>query len=826
MILGAVHGGVGIAEQGVDIKVGCSCSSGGEGNSHAGAKPQVYAVKLHWRGHRFANALSNDERFLFSLTADNIMYIHRLDQQKDGRFVNVVSFNYDLFKALRYGLKSDQDAFARDAEAVRHLATERRRINAEDETKLREKLRMDNENFVGEKRALIERMRADLERARTTRVALEKRTVHEGLEVESQYSVAAESLEVQYNKLQEEANQRYLQLLRDKDDITVKYEGLISQRIMAGEREIKKMEEAKLAMEQRLSNEIMAVEAQIKERARKADAMLAQTVVDSETDVKELGINHEKQLKKNEENLQRAGAIASIGDREVERLQKECNAAKQILDLKRQKMKDITHALERKARETQELKVQMVAKQEAINVAEKKLQALKQQLAVLENIKFVLLHQLDAESAEIEPKDERIEELAEELSNIEVEMNAAESQRQLVAMDVKQAETELEQRISEHTKVRYDRWLAERKLQHLMATLTKACEAFRDPLQFSVLLKRTVNQVKQEASSTAIPERGGSPPRGPAAASSGPSRKSELEEPTPALLNEFEKITNQLQRKKVALTTFPLRRQQQLESNSADTVGENQQLVDEIKELRGEKKEVQSKIGVLETQLRETRNALQRLVENNRRQLLTERRTLLLTDAPRQTPSLTAATPIPMAPSPSPSLTQGPPTVARKALPPLSVTASPLDELDITWGSVKKAQPAASKKLAELPPRKGKKTASQSATGKLEARRSELQSVIGQLEDNTVRMRSQQQTISQLRGTVQRLLALEEQRLIGSLNAAHAAAESLDKQAHAVATQGSVDATEVGDTTIPMATDGPDWVAESGRPMTPMKGVS
>jgi WD40 repeat protein len=767
--------------------------------------------------------ISNDERFLFAVTAANVMFILRLDQQKEGRFVNVVAFNHDLFTCLRYAQKSDDDAYSRDVEAVRHLLQERRRVAAEELAALKDRLREESEALAAEKRHTVERMKADLEKARATRVALEKRTINEGLQVESQYSIAAESLEVQYNKLQEEANQRYLQLLREKDDITVKYETLMAQRVMAGEREVRRIEERRIATVQRLSSEIQAVDAQIKDRARRGDAMLAQTVVDHETDLKELKAAHQRQVLRSEENLQKAGAMASIGDREVDRLEKECAAALAVLEAKRQKMKDITSALERKGREAAELKVQMVAKQEAINVAEKKLQALKHQLAVLENIKFVLLHQLDAEAAEIEPKNERIEELAEELANIETEMNVAEGQRQLAAKDVAQVDAELNQAIANHAKIKYDRFLADRKLNHVLAILTKTCESFRDPLQMSVQLRRTLNQLQRELAMPQ-PSRAVSPSR--AATSSPPNRESPapaapaVEELEPELQRELTMISENLQRKKVALSIVPVRRQQQLASIGAETVGENQLLVDEIKDLRSTKKEVQSKIGILETQLRETRNALARLVESNRRQLLAERRTLMLTDVPQhRTPSPVAAS----ASAPSPALSQAPPTVVKvRGLPPLgsapgasaprALTPASLDDLDITWGSVKKAPPGVPKKLSELPPRKAKKKAPAS----LEAKRAELQGVIVQLEENTIRMRSQQQTIALLRGTVQRLLALEEQRLTTTLNASRDVESALERDAQV----------RDADTTIPMVADGPDWTAEEGRPMTPVKAVS
>lgn len=790
--------------------------------------------------------LSPDERFLFSVGSDNTMFTFHLEQVKGGKYIGATAFNHHMYDCLVFGLRSTLEAYTRDAGALRMLAAESRDQHA---VLMQSIAEAESESLVAlrkERNAEAENLRRRLEVVKAEKAVVDKQAIQEGHAVEASYNSAAESLENLYAKLQEETAMRYQQLEFEKDEVTIRFEATVSKKLSQNQREIQELENTRALREHVLMEEIKKLEVQDKKNSVTVDAVVCQTVVDYEHELADVQRGHKTALRKNDELVMRAMLAASVGDREVDRLKKEIGVIQTQLDGRKHTIRDLQVLLEKRSKETLDLKHGMTKKQEAINVAERKMQQMKHQLTALENLRFVLTHQYETLESDVQPKDDRIAELDGDVVQLEKDLLVADEDRTALrvrSLELKDVVHNLE---VDRQALFKQSMNATRMLDKALNDLSTVVASFRDPLQFNVHLRQLVDTltngspVKGRGKPTKPPGLG-SPQRkasvGQASRASSLRTKVAGSSETEALGRELSEIKDRMALSTKFAAQLPKKQQETMALCNAQMIEENSSLIKEAKSLRTEKSALQSQLSSHENALRDVRAALHRLAMKNRILMLTEgpdsdhgiappssllegRDMLELTETPvpMATPS-----PLPDAPTPAtqPRRVKPGSSIGRHALPPIAsrATASPSPQLRSvsaepplkTWGG----QPL-------------KRKPSSAERAKLE-QRAQLEQLLQQLDGGASKMREHKHSIQELRRIAQDLLHMEEQRLL----------QELADTALGVSPSAPLNESAVGNTTSAALVEEPDWVvrrsaseakgestADAARPMTPVSKPS
>lgn len=787
-------------------------------------------------------AISPDERFLFSVGSDNVMHTFHLEQTRAGKHVPAPAFNFHLFDDLVFGLRSSIDCYTRDAAALRLLAAEfsiqtedtLRQIEAREEAAM-EAIRVSTAQKAEACKKRIEQLKHD-------KAVLDKHAIQEGNAVEQRYNEAASSLETLFAKVQEETALRHQQLDFEREEIAIRFESTVSKRVAQYHEELQSLERMRQDRESSLLEEVRRLESLEAKKKITIDAMLCQTVVDYEKEVVDTHKQHKAAARRNEDLVLRAMLAASVGDREVDRLKKDCAQLLTQVDARRHTIRDMEALLEKRKKETAELKQGMVAKQEAINIAERKMQSMKHQVTALENLRFVLTHQFETLESEVQPKDDHIAELEEAVVDREKSLNDTDETRATYREQARALKATLEKLEKERMTFTKMNLTANRRWERVSSELASAIAAFRDPLQFETVLRKTIKALKAENTKSVADDDTTTDDMKESDARSGMLRR------------ELDGLQNRMALEAKHASDIPLQRQAILAAVSSAAMMENSSMIQEAKTLRAQKKELQQQVMAHENALRDVCAALHRIAVKSRTLAITEGPSVerpsvspiqsdplmmssledeTVTDgvpmAPLEGPTSGLATPSP-APGATPSttakaLTKQPKGVTattsgeqhnatRRLLPPLPASGkTDVRSAAAPTGSALRAN-SAEAPLTTWGGQPLRKKPSSAERIKAETQQ-QLHRLLAQLDDNAVEMQRHKQQIGQLRSAAQELLRMEEQRLLRAL-----AQTTLPSQPSRV---GDIDTTMAADL------EEPDWVVrtsepqQDGRPMSPVK---
>ena len=260
-------------------------------------------------------------------------------------------------------------------------------------------------------------------------------------------------------------------------------------------------------------------------------------------------------------------------------------------------------------------------------------------------------------------------------------------------------------------------------------------------------------------------------------------REPEVSEATKVLATEFGKQQHYLDAQREHTEKRLRMRQQQEMPIHVRALDDNSAMINEIKALRSDRRELQNLCAIKELNLRETRVSLQRMMQYSRL-------------------------------SPTKQKSCGPIITKKQKpvlLPPIVPMVSSSNQKPC-WGDVK-----LSKKVRK------------------ESGRARLQQLIDQLDSNSDKMRSQQKEINSLRSIVQELLGKEEAKLLHALSSPvlHVGESFFDTDALRNAPPPPVSQLGYLPTPTPglerSAEESPDWTSShhmpealGGRPMTPI----
>ena len=536
--------------------------------------------------------LTPDDKFLVTVSSDNTMFIYSVEQMKDGKYVEYKSIRYDLFDAVRFVRATDADDVEREAYTLRRQIEEKAAQNTAELNGLTTAKESEFKSMVKEYEQRMEQVRRQIDAVVEQQQAIEKEIAAQGERTEAAHIHAAEEIEAVYNKRAEEAQRNFVMLQAEKDELVARYESRLHDKIAEGELQKQRFEARRRERQRQLLQEIDCQKRVGGESFKVYDAMLAQAVVDYEVELQNSKVQQERKLKSNDEMVTKAATTASVGDRDAEKFRKDIQNLHEQLKEREERVASLSAASEKKRKENEQIKVEMRAKQEAINNAEKTMQALKHELTILENLRFVLTHQFDELRGEVVPKDMKIRDLEQNLSeletsmtNITVEYNRLQDQ----VCHVDQHINAINQSTANLCVKEIDN---DRKTKVFMGEVETLIAEYKDPVTFIPKFQSVVEE--------AIATLGATPkPRD----------------------EDAERLAAELQEQKRYMQAVTLHHQRAHKESVAlvreaknNCLIDNAKLVREIKALRQERKQLHTHCSLSERQLRDARLELHRLV--------------------------------------------------------------------------------------------------------------------------------------------------------------------------------------------------------------------
>lgn len=530
--------------------------------------------------------LSRDERYLFTVGDDNTMFMFEVEAIVDGRSVSRKPFNFATFDDVCYTLQNDVDERTRELGALQQELEDLTASKARDEATLVQKFEADRFAKEEEARGLIDQLRRQLDHAIKAKEESAVTLVENSRHVESMHLKAAEELEALYTKRTEEANARYQQLKTERDDLIVRYENKLFKLQKEQEADRKRLDDKNREIEMRLTAELDQLKKRLVSDGQVSEAMLDQTIADYEAAVDELNSKYKQQIVKKEEDLSRAINNGSTGERDANRLREEKQLLLHQLQERDRQIAELGQMVEKRKKENDSLRKEMLVRFESISTAEKKIQQLKKQTTELEKLRYVLTFKFNELKKEVAPKDKqisfmtsRVEEMDHELEKVALDREALKQ-----ALDRKEDKLHvLHNEIGSEQRQLADK---ERVVNVMLRELTELL-ATSDPKQLVYRLKDVVQRynTKQQRDELVVEE----------------DRTAEFERQREYMEAQLGCVKRQNKQKEANMRL----------ENQRNTA-ENAILVKEINELRHEKKVLTNKCQMVELQLKEARLALQR----------------------------------------------------------------------------------------------------------------------------------------------------------------------------------------------------------------------
>ena len=758
--------------------------------------------------------LSHDEQYLFSVGADGICFVHAVQHMREGRYMAIPGFDYSLTDAV---LLVGADVQQRNVGAEVGVLNELIKFKGEDIAAGERILKREHEARVGEAAKAAKKQISALKEA-LSRTRAECKTLveqsHKGRHAaDKRFQVTSEAIENQYGKLAELQQSRLATLQASKDHLLSTFEGANAAALRRWEDTRASLETARVEREKQLAAELQRLQREVRAQAEDAGAMLDQTIVDGERDLFKLRTEQAAVLQETLEAIQRVGHVQSFGEREAERLRREIGGHREELAAKAIIRTELENQTAQNALRNAAHRNSNKLRQDEINIAEKKLQQLRQQLGSLENLRFVLIHQFEQLQSEIEPKESQLRQLERAVGEREGLLGHVHRERNEIKEQLDATNARLETANGLYKETMRERHTKGYGVTAVVSELTKALDEFggngaKALAAFRAVLERNKHRLTS-------PE----PLEGPGGASSASLK-------TPAEL-EAERIAGEELARQAHY--LECRHKSYVRSIAEKTAiaGATRQLAREeneaylrgIRELQEERRAQAEALKGLESQLRDARMALHAVIDaiEAKRRAEEEERTAAAAAGANATPARqskasahahppananlrSTAASAPSTPQRSNALTNVLPTrqggasaskagtMGRTSLPPLrsgaaaTATVSSIPSpskksalrgaLRSTSNASKKGGPSANDNDTHSDedtdgngsPTKPSRIASKAKRTAKErtAQRSQLQSLIDQLDENTDTMRAQQEEVHRLRGFVKELLGKEE----------------------------------------------------------------
>jgi WD40 repeat protein len=698
--------------------------------------------------------LSPDEKRLFVVSADNTMSIYNLLHMIDGKYVAAQPFQFSLFDAVRYQHVTDVDTLDRDAYALKRRVEDRRGENAALLTVIKRTREDEMKALTRRFETEIDGLRRRMDQITMTAQNTDKKMSDEAYRVERAHANAAEELEVLYNKRSREASAQIDRLEAEREELLAQYEAKISSKTNDFAVVRAKLEARCIERERALWHEVEAKKKMVRESVKRYDAMLCQSVVDFETEMTKAKVEHADTVRRNEDQALKAQTTAGYGDREADRLRRDMMDAQEALATKLGVHKQLLSSVTRRDKENSALKKELLVKQDAINVSEAAMQALKAQLSRLENLRFVLTHQYDELRKSYIPKDGEIRVLEGRLNEMEIDLQTVSFERNQLREQVRAIEERLDHYGKESTRLRVKASDSSRKCKVVVDELGRLLDQYADPKRLAKDLVATVAFAKKTMRTKENDDN-------PVAIAAGN--------------REMESHHGFMQAQLTALQRREAEVKAGAHLTNVERIADNQAMVLEIQAMRAERRSLLTEVSGQETVLRDTCVGLHRLLEPPRTSsspaAIMDRSSLGQSTVSSMTPAKVAK--------------------PRALLPPIGAPSPMVPGLGKA-GSRKSASPS------PAPAKKGRKKVYE---------HNQVEAMVAQLDEHAARMTSQKADVLTLRDMVQELLGAEERRLVTQLRSAGVAdTPALSPVPAAVASPSSSPASPA---------DSPDWTAQN-----------
>ncbi|CUG89431.1 WD40 repeat-containing protein, putative [Bodo saltans] len=545
--------------------------------------------------------LSADERYLFTIGGDdNTLFMFEVDAICEGRSVSKKPLNYAAFDDVCYVLYSDVDDKARELSALQQELEDLQAAKRRDEANLLKRFEQERSVIEKETSTLLDSLHRQVDTAESAKDNAERALSENARLLESMHLKAAEELEALYTKRTEEANAKYLQLKTERDDLIVRYENKLFKIQKEHEADKRVLDDKFREMELRLGSQIDSMKKRLTGDTQVHDHMLDQTIADYETMLDDLHAKYKVILAKKEEDLSKAINNSSTGERDSDRLRREKAALLAQLKEREGQIHELELSLDKRKKENESLRKEMLVRFESISTAEKKIQQLKKQTTELEKLRYVLTFKFNELKKEVAPKEKQIDFMSNRVEEMDGELEKVATDREQLKQLVEQRDERirvLHKEIGHHRRNVEDK---DRAMGQLLRELTE--------LLGSGGTKTLVYQVKDlilKYNSRA--ER--SPLDDEISALGGGSGSAPPEEDKTA---EFERQREYMEAQLTCISRQNKQKESNLRLDNQRNTAENAILVREINELRHEKMQLATKCQLIEGQLKEARIALQR----------------------------------------------------------------------------------------------------------------------------------------------------------------------------------------------------------------------
>eukprot|EP00906_Rhabdomonas_costata_P011478 RCo016356 len=525
--------------------------------------------------------LSPDEKYLFTVGEDHSLFMFDVDIILEGRPVSRKSFNYAAFDDVSYVLQHEMDDRVRTIESYKvqldDFKREREKEVAfivEEEKKLRESFEADAANALRELEEKVVRANRERDKARTVMMETEK-------QLESLHMKAAEELEGLYQKRYEEQQAKYKQLKEEKDELVVRYEANIFRMERAQEEEMAALLTHNREVLAKLTTEADDLRTEKQRLTRENEDMFQETCMEYEMELEGIKAEAKEKLKKEADEREAAKSQSAVFKKKFDSLQA------QIKDLKLER-EDIQKQVSRKEKKIEDhekaikaLRDEINNRNETISTSEKKILELKKQTAELEKLRYVLTFKYNELRKEVAPKEEKIKAMNESIQEMDEELEKAGINRDTLKATLQEKEERLVS-VMETIKTNAQRLSdQERLIAVLLRDLTEVV-AVNNPTTILSDLAEVVSEYRS---------------------------KYHLEDPTQEREKntEFERQKEYMTAQISSLRKNTCHKEEHLRHDNVRKTSENTMLVKEINDLRQEKKNLTTKLGLAEMHLKETR---------------------------------------------------------------------------------------------------------------------------------------------------------------------------------------------------------------------------
>eukprot|EP01012_Entosiphon_sulcatum_P026619 TRINITY_DN3208_c0_g1_i1.p1 TRINITY_DN3208_c0_g1~~TRINITY_DN3208_c0_g1_i1.p1 ORF type:complete len:1398 (-),score=349.80 TRINITY_DN3208_c0_g1_i1:40-4233(-) len=525
--------------------------------------------------------MSLDEKYLFTVGADNTLFMFDVDIIVEGRAVARRSFNYAVFDDVSYVLQTELDERGRAIASLETQLEEMRRdkeftlqqIKSDQDDERRRK-EIEYTKTLNEARQLMEEAAKERDKAKVAVVENEK-------QLEALHMKAAEELEALYQKRTDDQNARYQQLKEERDDLIVRYENKIYKLLKQKEDEVQQLIQKHTDLVHKLQQEIEELTNDKIQTQKEHEDMFQEMCVDYEQELDTVKVQAKEKLKKETDELYTAKSQAVVFKRKFDHVNVN------IKDVKLEKA-EIEKQLEKQTKRVAELertihglRVEIGVRNDNISTNEKKILDLKKESAELQKLRYVLTFKFNELKKEVAPKEEqikimneRIAEMDEELERVGIDRDAL--KQTLIGRDEKLHV--LQSTVKKTTQQLEDK---ERLISLLLRELTEIL-AETDPKKLVFALKDVIMKYNAKYQKEDV--------------------ANERDK-----IQEFERQRDYMEAQLSSMKKQSNRKAEHLRHDNIRKTGENALLVKEINNLRHEKKVLGTKLALTEMHLKEAK---------------------------------------------------------------------------------------------------------------------------------------------------------------------------------------------------------------------------